>query len=150
VTYDQLEENKLDQQNRFTFKVSLFNPNQGKYPFKRYDISETLSGPSKNGVRQKLAQLILDKPTQDQLTIIRTKKKSSATIKAKFLRTFYFILSTESSLSNRLPLIWNSGGFKHIIQELGLRIQVEDLFLKWYNSKTFVSHHWVRFDNENK
>ncbi len=123
MNYDELPENKIDHRIRYTIKVSFFNPNKDIYPKSDYDISETLSGHSKLEIRQKLAQL---------------------------LRTFYFILSTEFTLANRLPYIWNSRGFKAIIRALGLQVKVENLFREWFKSETFVSIHWVRFDGLKK
>jgi hypothetical protein len=123
LNYDELPENKIDHRIRYTIKVSFFNPNKDIYPKSDYDISETLSGHSKLEIRQKLAQL---------------------------LRTFYFILSTEFTLANRLPYIWNSRGFKAIIRALGLQVKVENLFREWFKSETFVSIHWVRFDGLKK
>jgi hypothetical protein len=155
VIYNELPENHIDHRIRFTIQVSFFNPENDIYPQSYFDITKTLSGPGKIDTRQKLAQLVLDqtslyKPTKEHLAEICTKKKSSAMIRAKFLRTFYFILSTEFTLANRLPFIWNSRGFKAIISALGLRTQVENLFLEWFKSETFVSIHWVRFDGVEK
>ena len=155
MIYDELPENKIDLRIRYTIQVSFFNPEKDIYPKSDYDISETLSGPGKLETRQKLAQLVLDqtplyKPTKEELAAICTQKKSSEMIRMKFLRTFYFILSTEFTLANRLPYIWNSRGFKAIISALGLQVKVENLFREWFKSETFVSIHWVRFDGLKK
>ena len=76
----------------------------------------------------------------------KKKHKSQSHQIYNFKSRFNYICSIEYSVTNRLPIIWNSPFFKTVIlKELGIFDKTQELFFRWFDSENFKGNFWVRY-----